>query len=687
MATTVLEIIPGQLKHGEFTVNDLRPIEISGDLEAKVLAEMAAWTIVKAEETTLSHEDMGDYDYGGETKRTALVEMPEKCIVRDGQLYGVVYEGIIFFTDGRQPIGEASYSSDYDEGRSTYYTKTNISLIREKGVTVLDGVVYQEKDGNPYYYVHCIPRALCHAVLHPDTVDIQASACEENKNLETIVFSPKLKYVSMRAFKGCTALKKIHLPASLKSISEEAFAECTALTTVTIEEGLTGIGTKAFCKCFALSEIHIPASVKGISSAAFQFCQHLKTVVLPNQLTEISSDTFKYCYALENIKLPEQLTYIEQGAFLDCYRIRSLALPGCLKYFHWSAISGCDNLVEIITDFPEDISKKIGETQGIAIHKGDSWLRYKDGFVFLCGDTTTLVGYEGEAKEITLPDTYQGQPYTIRQHAFRRTGVTAITTPESMTSLPPYAFARCSTLEKVILPAGMTEIPEGLMQWCENLESVNLPQGLVSIGKKAFEGCGLKTLSLPDSVKTLGDSAFSYCKELKDLHIGKGVESISLACFSGCKSLVSVVISEGVKKIDTVAFKQCESLSHVELPSTIETMGHSVFEECHGLKELPKGLRIITDYMFQECKGLEAADIPEGVKEVGYRAFADCPKLRTLHIPASLRKIKGKAFLNCSRLTEVHIAPQSPWARSFGDPLAAGNYFRRYHDTEKTMGC
>ena len=280
MAITVLERIPGCMKHGKFTKDDLRPVEVSGELEAKLLAQMAAFTLVKSEDTTLSHEDMGDYDYDTEVTRTSLLDLKNECIVANGNLKGLLHSGIIFFTDGKKPIGDASYSSSYENGRSTYYTKTKYSLVKESGVTVLGGVVYKAKDANPYHMVHFVPHDLQSVELHPDTEEIEENAFANNKALESILLPGKVSRIEDKAFMGCAALKEVCFGDGLRVIGIEAFKNCVSLAHVDFSGGLTLIGSGAFEWCKSLSSITLPDSVQYVRGYAFAYCKSLKKVKL-----------------------------------------------------------------------------------------------------------------------------------------------------------------------------------------------------------------------------------------------------------------------------------------------------------------------------------------------------------------------------------------------------------------------
>ncbi len=685
MATTVLEIIPGRLKHNKFGKDDLRPVEIDGDVEKAVLDEMTKWTLVRREETSLSHEDMGDYDCGCETINTPLVELKSECIVAHGRLIGILHSGVIFFTNGKSPIGKASYTTSYENGRSTYYTNVKLSLKKDAGVTVVDGVIYHAKDGNRYHTLHFAPKDITSVEIHPDTVEIGECAFKQS-GLEKLVLPEGVKYIGNEAFCECKNLKEVYLCKSLDTIGEEAFRYCYKLEVLDIPEGLELIKTRAFDHCGSLKKVVLPESATHIWSGAFDFCRSLGEVVLPKNLKDLSS-IFSYCNSLTTIEIPESVTSISEDTFTDCYSLYSIKMPSGIDRIYPKVITGCYNLVEIIKEGPLEIghygNATPAEEWGIDVHGGESRFVREGDFLFYPGkDGPMLTGYVGTELEITLPESFGGEKYTIRGSAFKNSKVEAITLPDSFTELAPFAFHGCESLKRFKLSPNITEIPKGAFSYCKNLEDIELHEGIVRICEDAFEFANLKTVIIPDSVTTIEKCAFEYCKALTEVKIGAGIDTIACALFSGCTSLASITIPEGIWKLDTVAFSECTSLVEVKLPSTIKEVGHSVFKGCTALTNVPRGLPQISWLMFEGCDSLVNIDIPEGPTEIGYLAFSECKNLKAVKIPESVHKIQCSAFKDCSKLTEVHFAHPQGWPSSWRDPLQGANYFRQNQNSD-----
>ena len=221
---------------------------------------------------------------------------------------------------------------------------------------------------------------------------------------------------------------------------------------------------------------------------------------------------------------------------------------------------------------------------------------------------------------------------------------------------------------------------------------VVIPEGVKSIGDSAFEYCkSLTSIVIPESVTSIGDSAFWRCSSLTSVVIPEGVKSIGDSAFWGCLSLTSVVIPEGVKSIGASAFYDCSSLTSVVIPKGVKSIGAWAFYGCKGLTSvvIPKGVKSIGAWAFYGCKGLADANgfviiqnvlhgyygkggdvvIPEGVTGIGVEAFKDCSSLASVVIPEGVTYIDDSAFYGCKRLRSV-VIPEG--VTSIGDSAFNG---------------
>ena len=210
----------------------------------------------------------------------------------------------------------------------------------------------------------------------------------------------------------------------------------------------------------------------------------------------------------------------------------------------------------------------------------------------------------------------------------------------------------------IVIELGVTSIGNGAFSGCRNLASVTIPEGVTSIGRFAFEDCSrLTNVLIPVNVTSIGDNAFYGCNSLTSVTIPDGVTSIGVGTFYGCISLTSVAIPEGVTSIDWEAFYGCSSLTSVAIPEGVTRIGYAAFENCSSLTSIsiPESVTSIDSAAFYGCSSLTSVTIPEGVTSIGSYAFYGCNSLTSVTIPESVTSIGDMAFQLCSNLRSVEI--------------------------------
>ena len=254
------------------------------------------------------------------------------------------------------------------------------------------------------------------------------------------------------------------------------------------------------------------------------------------------------------------------------------------------------------------------------------------------------------------------------------------------------AFTNADSLESVSIAEYTTEkLSEKAFYDCNSLKSVSLGEGLKTIGQYAFAGCqSLEEVSLPQSLEILEDGVFfdrwtgRQCPVLKKINFPKGLKSIGEAVFRYTAieelpllerlvdlgryvfaetSLKSAKLPESLTYIPEWAFYECTDLEEVNIPTACTDIGAGAFQRCKRVKsfDIPPGITAIRYDTFWGCESLETIELPGSVEKIEDRAFNACRSLRTFSflsspdMPSMLNKIGEHAFSNCYSLHEIYL--------------------------------
>ncbi|MDY5858785.1 MAG: leucine-rich repeat protein, partial [Porphyromonas sp.] len=221
-----------------------------------------------------------------------------------------------------------------------------------------------------------------------------------------------------------------------------------------------------------------------------------------------------------------------------------------------------------------------------------------------------------------------------------------------------------SSLVSITLPESLTSIGVGAFWYCTSLTTIKLSEGLTSIGGGAFWGChSLTEINLPESLTSITDNPFLGLKlKLQNKSPHFYVEDnvlFSADCtrlIAYCSDKKEYRVSDTVKNIGGEAFR-FTSLTEIKLPEGLTSIGYGAFSFCHSLTEikLPEGLTSIGDGAFSSCHSLTEIKLPEGLTSIGGYAFSGCHSLTEIKLPEGLTSIGYDAFSGCSSLTEIKL--------------------------------
>ena len=195
--------------------------------------------------------------------------------------------------------------------------------------------------------------------------------------------------------------------------------------------------------------------------------------------------------------------------------------------------------------------------------------------------------------------------------------------------------------------------------WAGNslIKSIRIEQGVTSIGKYAFQSCAVSSISLPDTLTTIGANALFDCNKLTSVSIPAGVTRIDLDAFV-CLSLQQINVAQ-----DNAAYASVDGVLFDKAMTTIVCYpaGRS------GPYTVPEGVTTLY-HSFFECRQLTSVVLPSSLKEIGAGAFYRCTSLESIIIPGSVDSIGNRAFSLCNGLDEL------TFQHGAADNLSIGTY-------------
>ena len=232
-----------------------------------------------------------------------------------------------------------------------------------------------------------------------------------------------------------------------------------------------------------------------------------------------------------------------------------------------------------------------------------------------------------------------------------------------MTFIAFESFYVCTSLTSVTIPDSVTSIGDSVFSGCTSLKSVTFPNSVAFIGFDAFGGCtSLTRIAIPNNVTEIGIGAFAYCSSLTSVTIPNSVTSIGIGAFYFCTSLTSITIPDSVTSIGDSGFYVCTNLASVIMGNGVTSIGVEAFFFCTSLTRvtIPNSLTSIGDSGFYGCNGLKDITLPDSLMSIGASAFGACTSLTRIAIPKSVTSIGFGPFVGCTSLSAINVITLNP---------------------------
>lgn len=493
-------------------------------------------------------------------------------------------------------------------------------------------------------------------------------------SIKTIEFETKEVNVEKTNEDGTKTTVKVN-KSDIASIGNTAFRSSKLVSLVIPESTAASItlGTDLFQGCFAFSSLTVSSSVtKGLENA-IKSCTSLSSVTVVADSKNYQSidgiiynktgDTLVYCYVPaavdENGVLNITAKNVGANAYAGQPGIKKVVFSKDIVTIGANAFDGCSNLTTV------EFDKESGSIQAIPNYAFSN-----------CTSLTTVANMPASITKIgdyafsgckSLKSIVYGAGVTeLGNYVFQNTGLTEITFPKKLKTLGQYVFKGCAAVTQ----NSQSVLINGKTVTVYKPVAVNLPKTVTSLANYAFRDIQISSLTLPDGLTTIGDSAFynSFITNecAKTVTIPYTVTTIGRSAFEGDICLTKIEITDTEQfpsKLTTVgdyAFKG-SGITSFSFPASVTTTGKSyynLFENCYSLKkvEFAEGIKLteINKQLFTNCTVLETVIIPEGIKQIGENAFDGCSSLETIDLPDSLEYIGRLAFRK-SGLTEITI--------------------------------
>ncbi len=229
----------------------------------------------------------------------------------------------------------------------------------------------------------------------------------------------------------------------------------------------------------------------------------------------------------------------------------------------------------------------------------------------------------------------------------------------TVTAIGKSAFQGNKTITSVTLPNTIKTIGEQAFYQCSGIKTLDLPDNLTSCGKNAFAYCtSLTEVTIPGTLKKTGQYMFYACTKLKTVVVEEGVEWLDDRTFSDCSALISITLPKTIEVINPYAIAYCTKLPYVEIPDGVKTIGDAAFYYCNAINNvvIPDTVTYTGSHSFRGCWALENIKLSNNDTSIRYRAFHNCA-IKTLDIPDTYTSIGVEAFWYCSQLENIELPP------------------------------
>lgn len=504
-----------------------------------------------------------------------------------------------------------------------------------------------------------------------------------------------------------SAIKKVTIEEGVTSVGRSAFYQL-GITDVSLADSIVSIGNFAFYYVKGLKTLVLPESLMTIGYSAFEGCSNLSEISGGQNLVTIDELAFYFCSALETIEFGSKVDSIAARAFSCCSRLTA-------AFFQGNAPTTFDGNITTGTGVFEGTSSNftIFYRSGTTGWTSPTWNGYPavcrddvaTDFSTLDSDNRNVQGIYFQLNTTAMTATV-GKNTNVDNNAGYAGGQNgSIVIPDTVTKgestytvigINQYAFSNCAWINTISLGKNISSVEPSAFRGCKNLTAITVsPDNLQFADQDGvlFDKCGLylyaypagrtdSSYTIPDSCDTVGTMSFYSATNLTSLSVPNSVKSIGAQAFAQCNALEEAVLpffGGNAESTSDIGFAFNNDWDN-KLPANLKritvcgtNLPREAFRWCSNLEEiyLPDchALTVIPDSCFSQCSSLHTLSfggnapsrygmitIPDAVVTIESSAFESCKSIRGVTLGKSATNLPHAVFYNCVSIEQFAVA-------------------------------
>ena len=512
---------------------------------------------------------IGEYAFDG-NKNLETVNMPSSIRIISNHAFAQCTSlKYIDFPEGLQTIGSGAF------------WETAIPVINiPSTVTTIGGCAFES----------CKAKQV---VIGNGTTDVGAYAFRVASSLEECIIGDNVKAINKETFAGCLRLKKLKIGSSVTTIDDAAFANCISLESITIPASVTEIGTKAEWNSSNQEGTYLP----------FYGCTSLKSIIFEDGTANLTLSWHNYSNTYSS-------TY-NRGMFYNCplqqvylgrnikYKLAttsygsSYSFEGYPQSYGYSAFYNQSKLTKVtigekVTSLPNylfygcnNLSRITSMASAVPTAGASTFIRSTSPYTVI--NATAYVPY-GSKSNYSSTDSWKDLKYIKEWFFDDNCSYIPLTASTAEVQAHPK-----NRPESIQIPAtvnwsegsfSVTAVADNGFENNTNLTTITLPESIKTVGGKAFYGCSKLSAVTFNGQTAIGDEAFRNCTSLINVSLPSGLKTIGDRAFQNANSITQIEFKDGIESIGAFSFMDCKALTAVRLPNTTKLIGTSAFENC-----------------------------------------------------------------------------------------------------------